>query len=316
MSHATPYRSGRSRLGTREQVAPSRAVMTAAVTGAIDLIRTYGVLLLISFITILPLFWALSTSVKTFKEVVAYPVVFWPKEPQWSNYALALREMDFLINLRNTVILAGGPAIATIISASLVAFGFAKCHSPVRDTLFLVVLATMMLPTFVTFIPVYVMFHKLHMINTFGPFLIPPWFGGGAWNIFLLRQFFMTIPDDLLDAARIDGSSELRILAQVCVPLAKPALATIFLFSVMAGWNDYFGPYIYFTKEELFPFSLALRQLRYQVTTSAPQGVVDTEMTKNIVMAATLVVSTPILFLFLLTQRYFIEGIAITGMKG
>lgn len=294
---------------------PELAVRQARAARMTSILLSYGILVAISCITVVPLFWALSTSVKSYKEVVAFPIVLWPADPKWQNYVIALTSMDFLLNLRNTVIIAVGPALAMIISASLVAYGFAKGQSPARDALFVVVLATMMLPGFVTFIPIFVMFHKFNLVNTFGPFLIPPWFGGGAWNIFLLRQFFKTIPDELLDAARIDGSSELRILGQICVPLAKPALATIFLFSVMGGWNNYFGPFIYLTKRKLHPFSLALYRLRFEVTTTMPAGV-DANMSQNIVMAASLVVVLPILFLFLFTQRYFIEGIAITGMKG
>ena len=292
------------------RLARRRAVSTYVMGQVV----TYGVLILISCGLLLPLFWALSTSLKEYQEVVAFPPVYWPPKPKWENYYLVLTKMQFLLNFRNTLIIALGGAISVVTSSTIVAYGFAKGKCPLRDAIFIVVLATMMLPGFVTFIPVFVMFYRLHLTNTFGPFLIPGWLGGGAWNIFLLRQFFKTIPDDLLDAARVDGASEMRILGQLVVPLAKPALATIFLFAFMGGWSDYFGPFIYLTKRELFPFSLAIARLRFEVANSAYPGVGGV-MTDNVVMAASLLVSVPLLILFLFTQQYFIEGIALTGIR-
>ena len=276
---------------------------------------SYALLAVVSVVTVTPLFWALATSLKTYKQVVAYPPVYWPNPPQWKNYVPVFTNWAFFTHLRNTLIIAFGEALGCVISASLTAYAFAKLKCPIRDVLFLLVLSTIMLPYFVTFIPVYVIFYNLHLINTFGPFLIPPWFGGGAWNIFLLRQFFKTIPDDLLDAARVDGASEVRIFTQVVAPLAKPALATIFLFTFMGGWNDFFGPYIYLSRKGMWPFALALLALRNMIAGDLPPGVVGS-MTQNIVMAASLVIALPIVVLFLFTQRYFVEGITITGMKG
>ncbi len=275
----------------------------------------YLLLLIVSCVTIMPLYWALATSLKTFKEVIAYPPVFWPPNPEWKNYIPVFENWDFFVHLRNTFIIAFGGSVGAVCSASLTAYAFAKLKSPVRDALFLLVLSTIMLPGFVTLIPVYLTFYQLKLINTFGPFLIPPWLGGGAWNIFLLRQFFKTIPDDLLDAARVDGASEFRIFAQIMVPLASPALATIFLFSFMGGWNDFFGPYIYLSRRSMWPFALALHALRSEIAGDLPPGVVGS-MTQNITMAASLVIALPIVILFFFTQRYFVEGITITGMKG
>lgn len=277
----------------------------------------YLVLIVVSCVTILPFFWAFATSLKTFKQVVAYPPVLWPPKPQWENYVPVFQNWDILLHFRNTMIIALGGGVASVASASLTAYAFAKLDCPAKDALFILVLSTIMLPGFVTLIPVYILFHRMGMINTFGPFLIPPLFGGGAWNIFLLRQFFMTIPDDLIDAARVDGASELRIFVQLVAPLAKPALATVFLFVFMGRWNDFFGPYIYLTgRRNLWPFALALHALREEIPgTTLPPGVVGS-MTQNIIMGATLVISVPILILFIFTQRNFIEGITITGMKG
>jgi len=275
----------------------------------------YGLLIIISVITIIPLFWALATSLKTFKEVVAYPPVFWPPDPQWENYLPVFQNWDLFGFMRNSFIIAFGSAVGQVVASSLSAYAFAKLKSPIRDALFGLVLSTIMLPHFVTLIPVYIIFYKFKLIDSFGPFLIPAWLGGGAWNIFLLRQFFKTVPDELLDAARVDGASELRVFAQIVAPQAKPALATIFLFSFMGGWNDYFGPYIYLMSKRLWPLTLALVALTAELTPNLPPGVVGS-MTQNIVMAASLVITLPLLILFLFTQRYFIEGITITGMKG
>jgi multiple sugar transport system permease protein len=287
--------------------------LRAPMSGALML--TYGILIVVSAVTVLPLFWAVSTSLKPFKDVVAYPPVLWPTPPQWSNYIPVFTNWDIVTHFRNTMIIAIGSAVAHVCAGSLTAYAFSKLYCPIRNLLFGLMLATIMLPGFVTFIPVYVMFHRIGMVNSFFPFLIPPWFGGGAWNIFLLRQFFMTIPDDLIHAARVDGASEFRIFAQVAAPLAKPAMATIFLFSFMGSWNDFFGPYIYLTKRSLWPFALALHALRDELTSGVGIGVVGS-MTQNIIMGASLIVALPVFLLFLFTQRFFIEGITITGMKG
>jgi len=276
---------------------------------------TYGLLMLISGITILPVFWAFATSLKTFKEVVAFPPVLWPPKPRWENYIPVFIDWDIFLYMRNSFIIAFGGAVGGVVGSSLTAYAFAKLRCPVRDILFILILSTMMLPAFVTLIPVYITWYHLGLINTFGPFLIPPWLGGGAWNIFLLRQFFKTIPDDLLDAARVDGASELRVFTQVVVPLAKPALATIFLFMFMGGWNNFFGPYIYLTSRKVWPLTLALITLKDEISGTLPPGIVGS-MTQNIIMAASLIMSVPLLVLFLFTQRSFTEGIVITGMKG
>jgi len=304
----------RKRAGAPRSV--SGRAQSKAIGGSVaQTIVVYVLLLLVSVVTVTPLFWAVATSLKTFKEVVSYPPVYWPPQPQWQNYVPVFKNWDFFVHLRNTLIIALGEAIGCVASASVTAYAFAKLKSPIRDAMFLLVLSTIMLPGFVTFIPVYVIFYHLRLINTFGPFLIPPWFGGGAWNIFLLRQFFKTIPDDLLDAGRVDGASEVRIFAQIVVPLAKPALATIFLFTFMGGWNDFFGPYIYLSRKAMWPFALALFALRAIIAGDLPPGVVGS-MTQNITMAASLVIALPIAVLFIFTQRFFIEGITITGMKG
>ena len=274
----------------------------------------HALLVIVGCVMAVPVFWALATSLKTFKEVIAYPPVYWPPTLHWENYRPVFVEWDFFVYARNSCIITFGSSVGHVASAAFCAYGFAKLRSPVRDALFVLVLSTMMLPGFVTFIPVFLMFHRLGLVNTFAPFLIPPWLGGGAWNIFLLRQFFRTLPDNLLDAARVDGASELRIFAQIVVPLAKPALATVFFFSFMGGWNDYFGPYIYLTKMELWPLSLALAALPRRIAPYLPAGTIG-NMTQNIMMAASLAITLPLVVVFLFTQRYFVEGIAITGMK-
>lgn len=253
---------------------------------------------------ILPLVWLLSSSLKSNIEIFEMPPRWIPKELRWSNYREAVQFIPYFTYLRNTMIIALSTVIGVTISSSLVAYGFSRIQWPGRDLVFFIVLGTMMIPGQVTMVPVYLIFRRLGWVGTFLPLIVPSFFGN-PFSIFLLRQFFMSIPEELSAAAQIDGASDLGIFFRITLPLAKPALAVIALFQFMGAWNDYMGPLIYLSKESMFTISLGLS--RYL-------GMHFQEWA--LLMAASVITVTPILVLFFLTQRTFIEGISLTGIKG
>jgi ABC-type glycerol-3-phosphate transport system permease component len=267
-------------------------------------VGTYVALVGLSAAFLAPLVWMLSTSLKTGPQAIATPPVWVPQPVVWGNYPDALTRIDLPIALRNSLIYAVPSVIGTVVSCSLVAYGFARVRWPGRDIVFLVLLATMMLPTQVTFIPLYVTFSKLGWIGTYLPLLIPT-FLGSPFFIFLLRQFFRSIPDELSDAARIDGASELRILWQIIVPLSWPALITVALFTFIDKWGDFFGPLIYLKNPELYPLSIALQSFQSSHKTEWP-----------LVMAAAAVIALPLVIIYFLAQKKFVEGITFSGLKG
>lgn len=256
-------------------------------------------------IIMVPALWMLSVSLKTDAELHAYPPVWIPRSLCVQNYIDALTLIPFGRLLRNTLIITLCRLVGVVLSSSLVAFGFARFRAPGHDVLFLVVLATMMLPGEVTLIPQFVLFSKLGWVDTFKPLIIPAFFGGGAFNIFLLRQFFMTIPLEYDDAARIDGAGTLRLFFQIILPLSKPALATVATFTIMGSWNDFFGPLIYLRTMTNSTLALGLYFF---------QGVYNPQW--NRLMAMSVLLMLPIVALFFFAQRFFIQGVVVTGLKG
>ncbi|NLG49928.1 MAG: carbohydrate ABC transporter permease [Chloroflexi bacterium] len=272
-----------------------------------DRIWLSGVLIWVSLGSLMfmfPLFWMLSTSLKTNEQVYTVPTVWIPNPIAWENYPTALGRMPFWLFVRNSCITSFVPVIGALLSASLVAYSFSRLRWPGRDFWFMVLIATMMLPGQVTMIPVYVLYSKLGWINTFFP-LIVPWFFGGAFYVFMLRQFFTGIPMDLSEAALMDGCSHLRIWWSLILPLSKPALATVAVFTFLGTWNDFFGPLLYLTNQRLFTLQVGLQYFREQ------HGVYWQEL-----MAASLVVLMPTLVIFFIGQKFFVQGITLTGLKG
>lgn len=267
-------------------------------------LAVYAALVALSIIFITPFVWMISTSLKTGPSSIASPPQWIPDPFVWSNYPTALRKINFLVALRNTLIYAVPAVVGTVLSCSLVAYGFARIRWPGRDIVFLLLLGTMMLPGQVTFIPLYVIFAKLGWVGTFLPLIIPT-FLGNPFFIFLLRQFFLGIPSELSDAARIDGAGELRILTRVIIPLSVPALITVGLFTFIDKWTDFFGPLVYLQDPSLQPLSLALQTFQSAHKTDWPQS-----------MAASVVITAPLVVIYFLAQRKFIEGITLTGIKG
>jgi multiple sugar transport system permease protein len=264
----------------------------------------YAALIGLSIAFAAPFLWMLSTSLKTDPQTIAYPPAWIPNPVDWANYPEALQKINLLNSLKNTLIYAIPSVVGTVISCSLVAYGFARIRWPGRNILFLVLLSTMMLPGQVTFIPLYVTFAKLGWIGTFLPLIVPT-FLGNPFFIFLLRQFFLGIPTELSDAARIDGASEFRILTRIVLPLSTPALITVGLFTFIDKWGDFFWPLIYLQDRASWPLSVAIQTFQTQHKTDWPHS-----------MAAALMITLPLVLIYFFAQRKFIEGITLTGMKG
>lgn len=272
----------------------------------IQVTATHVTLMLGAAVIAIPLLWMLSTSLKPPTQVSQWPPIWIPRPIMWSNYvrALTIFPVPFWVFIRNSFIITMGVTIGTVISNTVVAFAFARLRFPGNRILFLVVLSTMMLPSQVTMIPLFMLFVKFKWINTFYPLIVPAFFGD-AYFIFLLRQFFSTIPRDLDDAARIDGCGILQLFFRIMVPLVKPAIGITAIFAFLWSWNNFFGPLIYLSKMETFPLALALSYLR------AAYRVLWSEL-----MVASLVSLLPPLLLFFIAQRSYIQGIVITGVKG
>jgi len=254
---------------------------------------------------LLPLLWMVSSSLKLEQRVFEFPPQLIPNPVRFQNYVEALTYKPFHIYIRNTLFLVVMNEIAVLLSASFCAYGFARVRFPGRDLWFGVVLATMMVPGVVLMVPSFVIFSRLKWIDTFYPLTVPVFFGGGAFNIFLLRQFFRTIPEDLADAARIDGCSEYGIYGRIMMPLAKPALTTVAIFTFIGTWNDFMGPLLYLNSPDKFTVSRGLAMFRSVLYTRW-----------DLLMAASTAMTLPIILVFFAAQRYFVQGVVLTGLKG
>jgi len=255
---------------------------------------------------LLPLVWMISTSLKPKDQIFTYPLVWLPDPPQWLNYGKALNNpsFKFLLFLQNSLYYAISSTIGVVISCALVAYAFARLRWWGRDFWFIITLSTMMIPYPVTLIPLFLIFKEMGWVGTFKPLIIPN-FLGAPFFIFLLRQFFLTIPMDLSDAARIDGANDWNIFWRVILPLTRPALITVALFTFLNTWNDFLGPLIFLNDGEKYTLAVGLAAFRGQYRTQW-----------DLMMAASTVVTAPIVVLFFFAQRRFIQGITLTGMKG
>ena len=254
-----------------------------------------------------PVAWMLSSSLHTLPDVFAQPFRWLPAVPQWENYIRAVTILPVPLFLWNTIVITVPVMAATALSSALVAYGFARFRFPGRDLLFSLCLATMMLPGQVTMIPLYILFARLGWVDTYLPLIVPALFGS-PFYIFLLRQFFMTIPKDSEEAALIDGASRLRIWWSIILPQARPALATVLIFTFIGTWNDFFGPLLYLNSPEKATLTLGLNLMKTQVLGS---GVVEW----NVLMAGSLVVLLPNVVLFFFAQQHFIKGISMGASK-
>lgn len=255
---------------------------------------------------LVPFFWLVSSSLKAPYEIFVFPPKWIPDPIRWENYREVFEVVSVVRYTLNTVIVTFFSTLGVVLSSSLAAYSFARLRFKGRDVVFALILSTVMLPYVVTMIPVYILFTRLGWIGTFLPLIVPDWFGGPI-TIFLLRQFFRTIPLELEDAARIDGASRPRIFAQIILPLARPALTVVVVLALLYNWNDFLAPLIYLHKRDMFTLALGLNALQYF------EGGLD--WTHYVMVLATLMV-LPVIVVYFLAQRAFVEGIVLTGMKG
>jgi multiple sugar transport system permease protein len=267
-------------------------------------ISAHTALILLSLVFLVPFLWLVSTSLKIDTQILVFPPVWIPQPVTFQQYVLGLSYIPFLTYLKNTAIYCGLSVIGCVISSSLVAYSLARIRWAGRELLFAVIIATLMVPTQVTLIPLFLVFKNLGWIGSLKP-LIVPYFFLQPFSIFLLRQFFLTIPHELSEAARVDGANEFRIYWSIVMPLATPVLATVGLFTFLGTWNDYLGPLIYLNDPAQYTLSLGLAQF---------QG--EHNVLWGPLMAVSVVMIVPVLVAFFLTQRTFIQGITMTGIKG
>ncbi|MBB6675101.1 carbohydrate ABC transporter permease [Cohnella nanjingensis] len=266
----------------------------------------YTLLVLLSLVFAAPLLWLLSTSLKSKDQLFVTKPLYFPSAPRWQNYADVFHTIDFVRLSANTLLVTLLTVAGLLISAPLVAYATSHIEWRGKKPLFAVVLATLLLPYQVTMVPLYIVWSKLGAIGTYVPLVLPAFLSAGAgYYVFLMRQFFMTIPNSLVQAARIDGASEMRIYAQIMLPLCKPVIATVGVLVFLSTWSDFLGPLLYLNDERTYTLSLGLyafMQTHY----------VEWEQ----LMAASAMFTVPIIVLFFLAQKQFIEGIALTGIKG
>jgi multiple sugar transport system permease protein len=265
----------------------------------------YSLLVILAVLSFLPIFWMIRSSLMQTTEVYAYPPIWIPSEFIWHNYIDSMTNVPFLHYFFNTFIIIVPVLFGVALTSGLAAFAFARLQFPLRNFWFSMIIMTMLLPGAVTLIPTFVGWSKLGLVNTFWPLIIPAFFGGGAFNIFLLRQFLLTIPKELDESAVIDGANYFTVYARIILPLIKPALVVVVLFTFMGVWNDFLGQLVYLSDERMFTVSLGLFQFKGSYSTDW-----------SLVMAASAILVLPAVFVFLLGQRYFIEGLTMTGIKG
>lgn len=265
----------------------------------------YLLLIAVSILMLFPFLWLLSSSLKSQLEVFAYPPQWIPDPMIWQNYVDALTFRPFHLYLRNSLAIASLNVIAVVFTSSFCAYGFARIRFWGRDFWFAIVIGTILLPNVVLLVPQFIIFTRLGWIDTILPLTVPIFFGGGAFNIFLLRQFFRTIPEELADSARIDGCSEIGIYWRIMLPLSRPALVTVAIFTFLNAWNDLIGPLVYLRTPDTYTVAIGLAQFRGAMTTRW-----------DLQMAAAAAMILPVILLFFFAQRYFIKGIVMTGLKG
>ena len=281
-----------------------RGVSLHALRRRLTRVLTYFLLVAGSVVFSIPFFWLVTTSLKATRQITTYPPQWIPNPIVWGNFTDVFLYAPFDLYLRNTLFIVVFHLIGSVVTCSLVAYAFARLQAPGRDALFAVLLTTMMIPSWVTLVPLYLLFSKLRWINTFYPLIVPA-LTGNAFYIFLLRQFFLTLPRELEDAALIDGAGYAAIWWRLMVPLSAPALATVAIFSFMGTWNEFIGPLIFLNSRDKYTLALGLQVF-----------VREHGADFGLLMAASTMMILPIIVMFFFMQRQFVQGIVLTGMKG
>jgi len=292
--------------GKRRGTAP-RAAARGVSTGVRRLVGrtlTYLVLIACAIVLLFPFYWLASSAFKTSDEIAAYPVIWVPGRLAWENFGTLFQSLPMGTYFFNTLFVAVCSAIGTTFSSALAGYSFARLRFPGRNALFVLALSTLMVPGFVTLIPQFIMFKSFGWLDTFAPLIVPQLFANPAY-LFLTRQFFLTLPRELEDAAKIDGCGYVRTFWRIALPLIKPALIAVALFTFLYNWNDFLGPLIYLQSSDHLTLQLGLAQLQSQYSTHF-----------ELIMAGALVTTLPVITLFFIGQRWFIQGIVVTGVKG
>lgn len=267
---------------------------------------TYIVLILAAVICLFPFLWMISTSFKPMSDIYKMPPTLIPEHGTIENFIEGWKGANFQMYFKNTAVITLLATVGTVFSSSIVAYGFARFQSRMSKFLFMVLLGTMMLPTQVTLIPQYLLFYKMGMVDTIWPLVIPSWLGGGAFNIFLFIQFFRTLPKELDEAAKIDGANSLQIFTRILLPAVKPVMLAVLVMALVFNWNDFFNPLIYLNSNEKFTIAIGLQFFK------GSQGNVQVGQ----IMAMALFSLLPVLIVFGTCQKYFIQGIKMSGLKG
>jgi multiple sugar transport system permease protein len=272
---------------------------------ALSVLR-HAALIIATFIFLLPFYWMVISSLKENTLVFSNPVQWFPSPIRWQNFieALDYPGFPFLKFLWNSTYYAGLVTIGTVFSCSLAGYAFARLRFPGRDLLFGLTVASLMIPGIVTFIPVFILFKNINWLGSYLPLIVPAFFGN-AFFIFMMRQFFSGLPEELADAARVDGAGEFAIFFRIMLPLVKPALLVTAVFTFLWTWHEFFGPLIYLSNQEQYPLSLGLYAFRSRRTTEW-----------GLMMAGAVMTTLPLIILFFIAQRYFLEGIKLSGLKG
>ncbi len=285
----------------------NKNILGRSTSRTINKTLIYSLLIISSLVMIFPLFWMISTSLKSLQEISTFPPIWFPPKPLWENYIEALTFQPFALYAKNTIIIAVFYILGNVLSATLVGYGFARLRFPGKNVLFMILLSTMMMPKIVTLIPLFLIFKNLGWINTYLPLTVPA-FLGEAFFIFIMRQFFLTIPEDIVDAARIDGASEFGIWWRIMLPLARPAVISIIIFAFQRTWNDVLSPLIYLTDPKKYTLSVGL----ISFTAGTGEGV----QYWHWMMAASFTFILPMVAIFLIAQKQFVQGVVTSGLKG
>jgi multiple sugar transport system permease protein len=300
---------------TIAQAQPVMAKRQMQIRNVIGRIFIYLLLAFFSLFVLIPFAYMISTSLKTEAQLFVWPIQWLPNPIQWQNYTQAFSELGqiapgltFWRILANTLVITILAMSAELTAVSLVAYGFARFRFPGRDALFLVMLSTMMLPGIITLIPTFLIWRNLSLIDHYDPLVLGAWFGGGAWAVFLLRQFLLNLPPDMEEAAVVDGANTFQVYYMIILPLVKPALLALGVLMFQGNWNNFMGPLIYLNTTIQFPMILALKFFEASLSNEAPKW--------NYMMAMSAVMAAPLLALYFVAQKYFIEGLTVGAVKG
>lgn len=297
-------------MATNTQIQPQSAAAAAGIESTsrwrrpAQSLLQHLALLVGAFFFVVPLIFMVSTSLKAIRQIAQFPPELIPDPVIWRNYSEVFYYAPMHLYFINTMYLVLPAVLGAVFTSSLAAYAFARLRAPGKNVIFMILLSTMMVPAFVTMIPTYVLFAKLGWVGGFKPLVIP-YLAGSAFFVFLLRQFFLTIPQELEDAAHMDGSGRFRTFYGIVLPLAKPVLATVTIFAFMASWNEYMGPLIYLSNKDQYVLSLGL-----QVFTQVQR------QEWGLLMAASTMMVAPVILLFFFAQKHFVQGITMSGIKG